>query len=603
MAEVALPILALGGLYIYSNSEKNKPDKKLEKYTNMGEPQPQRLPNTHIANKNFPKQNQPIDSNNENYIRQFINPNQTTDKFFKNDISKKMLNKNIADKEFKSISGDCFTAKNFTHNNMVPFFGSKVTQASPEINVSSLLDNAQGAGSQLIKKVEAAPLFKPAENVQLAHGAPVQTNFLQSRQIPSTRVANVLPWEQQKVAPGLGLGYTTDGAGGFNSGMLDRESWLPPSVNDLRVKTNPRVTYSLAGREGPATAEVKNAGTIGKMEKNRPDTDFKMGPQHWLTTTGSQIAPRQYPEQMMQQTNSCSTEYYGVSNNSTHQGIYTKPNIEQPHRIDSQEIQEFTPASATGHGPGINNNYGKHGYNVNNNNRNQNCKSQNNSTFGAVNGAVKSMMAPLMDILRPTRKEDIIYNANQLGNIQASVPNLPLTNPNDKPKTTNKEMTAGKIGLNYLNVSHINANSGGAYQNTDVSVKSQQRNFGDSSNFGNVGNTIQQPMDISAWNEQHNNVNKTYENWPMAGGTQLWNANINMNISKHDNDRVNNRLTSEDFIKVRPTSADASVPSARALGAITMPQQFDQTINSERINPDILQAFKTNPYAQSLNSF
>ena len=51
-------------------------------------------------------------------------------------------------------------------------------------------------------------------------------------------MANVLPWEQQKVAPGLGLGYTTEGAGGFNSGMLDRKAWAPPTVDELRVKTN-----------------------------------------------------------------------------------------------------------------------------------------------------------------------------------------------------------------------------------------------------------------------------------------------------------------------------------------------------------------------------
>ena len=49
------------------------------------------------------------------------------------------------------------------------------------------------------------------------------------------------------------------------------------------------------------------------------------------------------------------------------------------------------------------------------------------------------MMAPIMDALRPSKKEDVIYNANILGNVQALVPNLPITNPNDKLKTTNKE--------------------------------------------------------------------------------------------------------------------------------------------------------------------
>jgi len=50
-------------------------------------------------------------------------------------------------------------------------------------------------------------------------------------------------------------------------------------------------------------------------------------------------------------------------------------------------------------------------------------------------------------------------------------------------------------------------------------------------------------------------------------------------------------------------SIASGIPSTDTLGKIVMPQQYDQTINSERMNPDILQAFKCNPYAQSLNSY
>ena len=290
MAEVALPILALGGLYIYSNTSDK--DKKRDNFTNMGVTQHansnslSNLPNTNVINKNFPKQNQPIDRKNENYVRKYLNPNQTTDKFFNQNVSKRLLDPNIANQEFKSINGECFTAKDFTHNNMVPFFGSNVTQPNANRTNYSILDTTAGAGSEIIRKVESAPLFKPEDNVQLAHGAPLQTDFMQSRQMPATRIANVLPWEQQKVAPGLGLGYTTEGSGGFNSGMTDRQSWLPPTVDDLRSKTNPRVTYNLAGHEGAAVSEVKNMGSIGQMERHGQDTTFALGADRWFTTTG-----------------------------------------------------------------------------------------------------------------------------------------------------------------------------------------------------------------------------------------------------------------------------------------------------------------------------
>jgi hypothetical protein len=598
MAEIALPILFLGASYIYSNSSNKNKIQKIDNFTNIA-PNPNYLPNTNILNKNFPKQNQPIDVTNEYSVKEYLNSNQSVEKLFNNNISKKLLEPTIANQEFESINGDCFLAKDFTHNNMVPFFGSKVTQSSGTRDNFAILDSRVGAGSEIIRKVERAPLFKPEDNGHLAYGAPLQTEFLRSRVIPSTRINNVLPWEQQKVAPGLGLGYTTEGSGGFNSGMTDRQSWLPPNVDDLRCKTNPKLTYRLDGHEGAAVSNVKNLGTIGQVEKYSQDSTVALGANRWLTTNGSTIGQMSHPKQMMPETNNCSTEYYGSGSNNTHQGIYTKSHAEEPHRNDQTESININPVAATGKGHINDNDYGRTGYNVLNNNRTD--PSKPNGTFGMVNSIVKGMFTPIMDILKPTRKQDIIYNANQLGNIQSHVPCLPLTNPHDCLKTTNKETTIDKIGLNYLNVSHING-TGGGYEATNTIVKSQQRNVGNSEYTGNMGNTINAPMDINAWNSQHNNTNKTYENWPMQGGTQVFNSNINVSINKRDQDRVNNRLTSNDFIHV-PLDPSKSIPSAETFGKINMPQQYNQNINTQRISGDILQAFKSNPYTQSLQSF
>ena len=607
MAEIAIPIIALGGLYIFSNQK----DKK-ENYKNMGlKP---KLPNTAIPNKNYPVNNQPIDTSSKNYTREYYNANQTTDKFFKNDVSEKYISKETADKTFKSINGECFKAKDFVHQNMVPFFGSKVTQPSlekfgaiEEGSNTHLLDYKQGNGSQLNRKVELAPFFKPQDNVQYTSGIPTHTDFYQSREIPSERIANVLPWEQEKVAPGLGLGYTTQGAGGFNAGVTDRKAWLPPTVDDLRSKSNPKITYNLDGHEGPLANSVKKMGSIGNTEKYRPDTDFAMGPERWLTTTGASIGQVSIPEQMMKNVNDCQTEYYGSGIRSDHKGVYSVPMYEESTRKQYSQSENMTPATALNQAPGFSNNYGRDGYNLLNNNRNENSKSKNNAVLVGVGSAVKGMFAPIMDIIKPTRKEDVIYNANQLGNVQSAVPKLPLTNPEEQLKTTNKEMTAGKIGLNYLNISHIGGNHSGAYQVTESHSKPQQRNYGDSSTHGNIGNTssTNEQMNRIAWYNQHNNINKTYENWPNAGGTQVFSSNINMKIDKRDEDRVNNRLTSNDFINIidRPQNLSESIPSANTFGKVNMPQQYNEQINCDRMNPDILQAFKSNPYTQSLKSF
>ena len=50
----------------------------------------------------------------------------------------------------------------FKHNNMVPFNGGKIRGQIYNMNINqTLLDNMSGSGSQMIEKIEQAPLFKP----------------------------------------------------------------------------------------------------------------------------------------------------------------------------------------------------------------------------------------------------------------------------------------------------------------------------------------------------------------------------------------------------------------------------------------------------------
>ena len=45
------------------------------------------------------------------------------------------------------------------------------------------------------------------------------------------------------------------------------------------------------------------------------------------------------------------------------------------------------------------------------------------------------------------------------------------------------------------------------------------------------------------------------------------------------------------------------IPSMETYGKINVPQQYNENTNCDRINPDILNAFKKNPYTQSLQSY
>ena len=47
----------------------------------------------------------------------------------------------------------------------------------------------------------------------------------------------------------------------------------------------------------------------------------------------------------------------------------------------------------------------------------------------------------------------------------------------------------------------------------------------------------------------------------------------------------------------------STIPSTDTFGKINTPQYYNEEKNNDRINPDILTAFKQNPYTQSQNPY
>ena len=49
--------------------------------------------------------------------------------------------------------------------------------------------------------------------------------------------------------------------------MEARDKWLPKTVDELRVATNPKQEYDLNGLQGPAQSVIKNVGIRRKSRK------------------------------------------------------------------------------------------------------------------------------------------------------------------------------------------------------------------------------------------------------------------------------------------------------------------------------------------------
>ena len=599
--ELALPIIALGGLYIVSNQDKTeektkKNMKKIQKdsFTNMGKP------TNYIPNTDIPPVNYPITNNKElsHTTELYQNPNASTDKYFNQtyfqdqQVEGKKVGNDI--QQVYSLNGNYLDTKEFKHNNMVPFNGGKIRGNTYDMALSeSILDNMVGSGSNVIKKIEQAPLFKPEDNISWTNGTPNNSDFYQSRVNPGMRNNNNKPFESQRVGPGLDQGYTTQGSGGFNSGMEARDHWLPKNVDELRASNNPKLEYNLDNLEGPSVAPIKNPGIIGRVEKHNPDTYFINSQDRWLTTTGGEKAQMNRSEQEM-----------GIIRRPNERNDYTGPaaakevgmgraptgfeapkrTAQLPENFNSQKVvspQEKKQGSDLDGQTKSFTNY----------NNNRTTSSQPDSFRSGFSGAIGAVVAPFLDALKPNRRDEICSNMRVYGDAGASVEAGYVNNPKDTTPVTIRETTLHSVEFN------VNNQSSQQYVNTYTPPEETNRQTSNYASYGNVGNNQAGDMNYkAAYNQINNDIkSQTIHNRQNQGGTQVFNQQMNLSNLKQDTSCTDNRVFG-------PVSNITKPTSRATFGQYSPPQELDMSLETQRNQPDILNAFKSNPYTQSLTT-
>ena len=594
--EVLIPIVALGGLALSMNDKnengnttqsKNKASRNLEKakegYSNIS-------PSDYPVKKSGKKS--AVDGTN---YSAYNNPNDATAKYFdqnnyyQNDIRGKKVGNNI--NQVHSLTGSYVDESNFSHNNMIPFGGTKSTQQTLNGTRSdAMLDNMSGSGSQYITKQERAPLFKPEDNVQLAHGQPNMNDFFQSRSNPSLKFNNMKPFESEMVAPGLNAGYSSQGVGGLNAGMEAREAYMPKSVDDLRVATNPKLEYNLDNHQGPASSGVKNIGMMGKMEQHKPDTFYAQSEDRWLKTTSEVKAQTSRPTQEVHDTARMHSESYtGVAVASNKSANYVKGTFEPTHR---QQLNTTPITNLQGPTAGFNTQGVKKSYQKYTNNRDINNKAGTSYGSGFTN-AIGAVIAPITQMLNPTKKQEVINNMRVYGNAGSTVEREQVFNPNDITPTTVKETT-----LHAPNTYMQNQGSDAYLVTQQQSIENQRdtTTLPFTGNAGGASTKYGQTSSMSNYNQTNNEKKEqTIQGRTNNGNMQLFNSSINVNSAKRDNDRSNNRMWA-------PSNMPQQSMSKELYGKMIEPSQSNPNVEIERMQPDLLNAFRKNPYTQSLNS-
>jgi hypothetical protein len=182
--------------------------------------------------------------------------------------------------------------QNFTHNNMKPFFKKthgglaaqhlgQQNQRSMELHTGSIRDGWK-------HKQESGPRFDPVVGFTNIYGTPVMTDYYESRYVPGKERRNELPFQQIKVAPGLGLGTKGGQATFIGGGDLYRvlPQTLPEQLRPTKPKSSGVAAVHNVGQKG------SNGPVAGATEKRRPDQFVAYDPKNMVKTGGNISAPR-----------------------------------------------------------------------------------------------------------------------------------------------------------------------------------------------------------------------------------------------------------------------------------------------------------------------
>ncbi len=508
--------------YNIFQEEQRKADVLLEKSkypqdTNVVTPGP---PFPIMYNKvDYTQSSLPVEFNSYTKYDDIIIDNNNIDKNKERNFNRIENNKSLPDSggfQGISLTGNPIDPNNFTHNNMQPFFGSGVRQNLDEYSTRGIFENFTGTQDNYQKKQEQGLLFEPQKNMSNVYGTGSLDGFMLDRYYVSNIRSNETPIEKVYVGPGLNQGYTNEPSGGFQQPDAQDYS-MPKTTDEIRVKTNPKISYYGRIVSG---SKIAKPGKIGTVYKNRPDTYYIQEPDRYFTTTGTVIAPEQRPCIVTKYTNRKTTELKTRTGSAapvhgTVAQVRSKYKVSNKvtYRDDGPRNADATGAwsiikNMLGLEKNTPNDYGKQSIRIRDNKRVLN--NQNDSGHNIINfkSSLEKGVARNNQKLKNTKKASITNNNRINGNYNG-VKKSKIYDPNDVPKSTIKETN---IHNNHSgNISTAMPNKGIAYDPNDIArttIKETNIHNDYSSNIQNInrGNVVYDPNDLARTTIKETNI-------------------------------------------------------------------------------------------------
>jgi|UniRef100_A0A6C0BSE8 hypothetical protein len=332
------------------------------------------------------------------------------------------------------LSGEHISLNEFTHNNMEPFFGSSIKQNMNDTSPhQSILENFTGVGGYKsehpkVENVCFADIKSNSGSAPYSQQSAYTEEYERMQQ--SKLKTNELPFEQKRVGPGLNDGYT-DRSSQIGFQPDDRKYAMPKSIDELRSLDNQKMTYEARTVDGLKGSKL---GPKPQLVKNKVDTYYENSPDRYFKTTGAYTKDKYRPNVIIKDTNRKTSTYYAgnlyknIGNEQNSKLQATKKNILREYGVRNLEQNKIGKPEFT---------YGKENILIYNNERDITAT---RTYEGNLTSLVKSIIAPVQDIFKPTTKQYTTFTNREFGEMQTNIPNKPtLFDPNDIAKTTIKE--------------------------------------------------------------------------------------------------------------------------------------------------------------------
>jgi hypothetical protein len=334
------------------------------------------------------------------------------------------------------LTGQTIPVEQFTHNNMVPFYGGSVKQSVDMDSHRTILGKHTGLDDNHRRKTEVKSFFDVSHHGGghvNGHSAVTSTDRFLGHYLPSKTRTNELPTGQVRQGPLPTAEWDK---------ILHRQA-MPKTTDELKVLSKPKAS-GLEGRVKPGFLPSGARGLQGKVNKNQPERYYNKTPDMLFKNGGAIKAARLREKVYAKPTNRIRTRsYYGIAGQSenaktyktgavrkTRRNNYMMPSPRNAQNKDGWVVNDCANENAVG-------DYGK---NAIENKPNERDITQVRVVLNNLTSEVKKLMVPLADVMRQTRKENFIGNIRPEGNMKADMPSKPTVyDSNDILKTTIKE--------------------------------------------------------------------------------------------------------------------------------------------------------------------